>query len=77
MFPTADHLLQRGLKLSHLRFLAALMETGQITQAAERIGIAQPAASRAVRFSPGRRGSRAGFLRPDGPRQAAGLPRQG
>lgn len=46
MFPTADHLLQRGLKLSHLRFLAALMETGQITQAAERIGIAQPAASR-------------------------------
>ena len=46
MLPSADHLLQRGLKLSHLRLLAALAETGQITQAADRIGIAQPAASR-------------------------------
>lgn len=46
MLPPADHLAQRGLKLSHLRLLAALMETGQITQAADRIGVAQPAASR-------------------------------
>lgn len=44
--PSADHLLQRGLKLSHLRLLAALVDTGQITLAAERIGVAQPAASR-------------------------------
>lgn len=46
LIPDADHLLQRGLKLSHLRLLAALVDTGQITQAADRIGIAQPAASR-------------------------------
>jgi molybdate transport repressor ModE-like protein len=39
-------LLQRGLKLNHLRLLAALAETGQISQAAAQIGIAQPAASR-------------------------------
>ncbi len=41
-----DHLQQRGLKLSHLRMLAALKETGQISLAADRIGIRQPAASR-------------------------------
>ena len=39
-------LLQRGLKISHLRLLAALEETGQISLAATQIGIAQPAASR-------------------------------
>ncbi|EKD61878.1 MAG: putative transcriptional regulator, lysR family, possibly activator of the expression of chvE protein, partial [uncultured bacterium] len=44
--PSADQLAQRGLKLSHLRLLAALADTGQISQAAERIGVAQPAASR-------------------------------
>lgn len=38
--------LQRGLKLVHLRLLAALADTGQITQAAAAIGLAQPAASR-------------------------------
>ncbi len=43
---SADHLSQRGLKLSHLRLLSALADTGQITQAADRIGMAQPAASR-------------------------------
>lgn len=43
---SGEHLLQRGLKLSHLRLMAALAETGQITQAADRIGLAQPAASR-------------------------------
>lgn len=41
-----DALLQKGLKFAHLRVLAALAETGQIGLAAERIGIAQPAASR-------------------------------
>lgn len=39
-------LMQRGLKLTHLRLLASLAETGQISQAADQIGIAQPAASR-------------------------------
>jgi DNA-binding transcriptional LysR family regulator len=42
----SDGLLQRGLKLSHLRLLAALFETGQIGVAADKIGITQPAASR-------------------------------
>ncbi|WP_103256483.1 LysR substrate-binding domain-containing protein [Tabrizicola aquatica] len=39
-------LLTRGLKLSHLQMMAAFAETGQIGSAAERLGIAQPAASR-------------------------------
>lgn len=39
-------LLQRGLKLSHLRLLSAMADTGQLTTAADRIGMAQPAASR-------------------------------
>lgn len=43
---SADTLLQKGLKLSHLRLLAALLETGQISAAADRIRVAQPAASR-------------------------------
>ena len=42
----ADILLHRGLKISHLRLLAALAETGQIGQAAAQIGVTQPAASR-------------------------------
>lgn len=42
----ADVLLNRGLKISHLRLLAALGERGQIGQAAAQIGITQPAASR-------------------------------
>jgi len=41
-----DSLLRRGLKLSHLRLLAALLETGQLGLAADRMAIAQPAASR-------------------------------
>lgn len=45
---TSDSLLRRGLKLSHLRLLAALGETGQLTLAATAIGISQPAASRLV-----------------------------
>jgi DNA-binding transcriptional LysR family regulator len=39
-------LIARGLKLSHLRILAALADTGQIGLAAAQVGIAQPAASR-------------------------------
>ena len=39
-------LIARGLKLSHLRLLAALADTGQIGRAAAQVGVAQPAASR-------------------------------
>jgi DNA-binding transcriptional LysR family regulator len=39
-------LIQRGLKLTHLRMLAALLETGQIGLAADQTGMTQPAASR-------------------------------
>ncbi len=38
--------LRKGLKLGHMRLLQALHETGQLGLAAERVGIAQPAASR-------------------------------
>lgn len=44
--PGSQAMLQRGLKLSHLRLLSALADTGQISLAARQIGIAQPAASR-------------------------------
>lgn len=43
--PPRDHSL-RGLKLSHLRLMAELQATGQLGLAAERMGLAQPAASR-------------------------------
>lgn len=39
-------LLRRGLKLSHLRLVVAISETGQVGAAADRLGITQPAASR-------------------------------
>lgn len=39
-------LLNRGLKLSHLRFAAVLRQYGGISAAADAIGISQPAASR-------------------------------
>lgn len=39
-------LLRRGLKLSHLRLVVAISESGQVGVAAERLGITQPAASR-------------------------------
>ena len=42
----SDNLAQRGLKLVHLRLLAALGETRQIGLAAGKIGVSQPAASR-------------------------------
>ncbi|MFZ1469940.1 MAG: LysR family transcriptional regulator [Paracoccaceae bacterium] len=41
-----DPLQARGLKLSHLRLMAGLLDTGQIGLAAEQLGISQPAASR-------------------------------
>jgi len=41
-----DQLLKRGLKLSHLRLMAAIAATGQIGTAARDLGITQPAASR-------------------------------
>ena len=42
----AGNLLTRGLKLSHLRLFVALAKSGQISLAAEEIGLTQPAASR-------------------------------
>ncbi len=39
-------LIRRGLKLSHLRLVAALAETGQVGAAADYLGMTQPAASR-------------------------------
>jgi DNA-binding transcriptional LysR family regulator len=44
----SDTLLRKGLKLSHLRLLAALAEAEQLTQAAAAIGVTQPAASRLI-----------------------------
>ena len=45
---SSDTLLRRGLKLSHLRLLAALADEGQLTKAAATLGVSQPAASRLV-----------------------------
>ncbi len=44
--PQNNSLLRKGLKLSHLRLLAALSETGQISAAATQLAMSQPAASR-------------------------------
>ena len=41
-----DRLVRRGLKLNHLRLLAALERTGQLSAAAVQLSISQPAASR-------------------------------
>lgn len=43
---SSDSFSKRGLKLVHLRLLAALGETRQIGLAAEKVGVSQPAASR-------------------------------
>jgi DNA-binding transcriptional LysR family regulator len=44
---TSPHaLIHRGLKLGHLRILAALQQTGQIGLSADMLGMTQPAASR-------------------------------
>lgn len=39
-------MIRRGLKISHLRLFAALLQTGQMSAAAEALAISQPAASR-------------------------------
>lgn len=44
--PTRDRLLRRGLKLTHLRLLATLAETGKISASAAHLAMSQPAASR-------------------------------
>ena len=41
-----DALIRRGLKLTHLRLLAQISDTGQLGLAAARLGVTQPAASR-------------------------------
>ncbi|MDF0599615.1 LysR family transcriptional regulator [Psychromarinibacter sp. C21-152] len=41
-----DTLARRGLKMSQLRLIAAVAETGQVAAAAQRVGLTQPAASR-------------------------------
>ncbi|QYZ71476.1 LysR substrate-binding domain-containing protein [Neotabrizicola shimadae] len=43
---TEDVLQRRGLKLAHLRLIAALADTAQLGLAAARLGTTQPAASR-------------------------------
>lgn len=43
-----DTLIRKGIKLQHLRLIAAIQETGQISRAAEMLMISQPAASRLV-----------------------------
>jgi DNA-binding transcriptional LysR family regulator len=43
---TKDLLIRQGLKISHLRLLAALDDTRQISAAAAQLAISQPAASR-------------------------------
>ncbi len=42
----SGRLLRRGLKISHLRLLASLAQTEQMSLAADALGISQPAASR-------------------------------
>ena len=41
-----DELIRRGLRLSQLRLLVALQETGQVSGAAAQVAMTQPAASR-------------------------------
>ena len=43
-----DGLLRSGLKLRHMRLVAALEEHGQIRAAAQAMNISQPAASRMI-----------------------------
>lgn len=44
--PRRDELVRKGLKLSHLRLICALKETGRMSAAAAQLAISQPAASR-------------------------------
>ncbi|WP_149300750.1 LysR family transcriptional regulator [Aureimonas fodinaquatilis] len=41
-----NEFIRRGLRLAHLRLLVALQDTGQISGAASRVAVTQPAASR-------------------------------
>jgi DNA-binding transcriptional LysR family regulator len=41
-----DRLIKAGLKLNHLRLIAAVAEHGQVSAAADAMNISQPAASR-------------------------------
>jgi len=41
-----------GLKLAHMRLVAAISDRGQLQQAAEEMGLTQPAASRMLGASP-------------------------
>ena len=43
-----DRLIRRGLRLSQLRLLLALADTGQVSAAAAQLAMTQPAASRAM-----------------------------
>ena len=45
-FGSQDRLISRGLKFNHLRLIAALGETGQISASAAQLHMAQPSASR-------------------------------
>jgi DNA-binding transcriptional LysR family regulator len=45
---TTTELIQRGLRLPHLRLMIALDDTGQISGAAAQMGMTQPAASRLI-----------------------------
>ena len=42
----SDFLIKAGLKLSHLRLILAISDSGQVSAAAEALNISQPAASR-------------------------------
>jgi DNA-binding transcriptional LysR family regulator len=44
-----DFLIKAGLKLSHLRLILAIADSGQVSAAAEALTISQPAASRMLR----------------------------
>lgn len=44
--PGRDRLLRRGIRLSHLRLMAALKDSGTMSGAADLLAVSQPAASR-------------------------------
>ncbi|MEQ1953138.1 LysR family transcriptional regulator [Mesorhizobium sp. CN2-181] len=45
---SADTLLRSGLKLAHMRMIVALDDHGQVSAAAQMLGMSQPAASRMI-----------------------------
>ena len=46
VLPVRDELIRRGLRLSQLRLLVAIQDTGQVSGAAAQVAMTQPAASR-------------------------------